>query len=193
LDARPERRSLSAKQNGQAARPGLPPPPAGWRAAGLEARDGAAMGRATLDHPGLCLAMAGAVTSFTGISPLCSANSSSASRADRESGQPHGFPLLLNHEKLGNLRDLLGRFYEGTYPRNWRRGWDSNPRARFWQARRFRGAPVMTTSVPLREIDSLTQSIIESVDGCFDRLRRKNSRIRLAQSSFRTPVATSTR
>jgi hypothetical protein len=33
----------------------------------------------------------------------------------------------------------------------WRRGWDSNPRARFWQARRFRGAPVMTTSVPLRE------------------------------------------
>src|SRR5579875_1400360 len=31
----------------------------------------------------------------------------------------------------------------------WRRGWDSNPRARFWQARRFRGAPVMTTSVPL--------------------------------------------
>ena len=33
----------------------------------------------------------------------------------------------------------------------WRRGWDSNPRARFWQARRFRGAPVMTASVPLRE------------------------------------------
>src|SRR5947209_19697974 len=32
----------------------------------------------------------------------------------------------------------------------WRRGWDSNPRAGY-PTRRFRGAPVTTTSVPLRE------------------------------------------
>src|SRR5580765_6710671 len=32
---------------------------------------------------------------------------------------------------------------------NWRRGRDSNPRAGY-PARRFRGAPVTTTSVPLR-------------------------------------------
>ena len=31
----------------------------------------------------------------------------------------------------------------------WRRGWDSNPRAAY-ATRRFRGAPVTTTSVPLR-------------------------------------------
>src|SRR6476659_9249368 len=31
----------------------------------------------------------------------------------------------------------------------WRRGWDSNPRAPY-RTRRFRGAPVTTTSVPLR-------------------------------------------
>src|SRR5687767_3302429 len=33
--------------------------------------------------------------------------------------------------------------------RDWRRGWDSNPRAGY-PTRRFRGAPVTTTSVPLR-------------------------------------------
>ena len=33
---------------------------------------------------------------------------------------------------------------------SWRRGWDSNPRYVFWTHRRFRVAPVMTTSVPLR-------------------------------------------
>ena len=37
-----------------------------------------------------------------------------------------------------------GRVSEG-----WRRGWDSNPRAGY-PTRRFRGAPVTTTSVPLR-------------------------------------------
>ncbi len=31
----------------------------------------------------------------------------------------------------------------------WRRGWDSNPRGGFWPPNRFRGGPVMTTSVPL--------------------------------------------
>jgi hypothetical protein len=31
----------------------------------------------------------------------------------------------------------------------WRRGWDSNPRAGY-PTTRFRGAPVTTTSVPLR-------------------------------------------
>src|SRR6476660_6573860 len=34
----------------------------------------------------------------------------------------------------------------------WRRGWDSNPRAPYG-TRRFRGAPVTTTSVPLREAE----------------------------------------
>src|SRR5215472_13806149 len=37
----------------------------------------------------------------------------------------------------------------------WRRGWDSNPRAPYG-TRRFRGAPVTTTSVPLRSADRTT-------------------------------------
>src|SRR5713101_3013947 len=36
--------------------------------------------------------------------------------------------------------------------KRWRRGWDSNPRAGY-PTRRFRGAPVTTTSVPLRSRD----------------------------------------
>jgi FtsX-like permease family protein len=36
---------------------------------------------------------------------------------------------------------------------SWRRGWDSNPRAGY-PTRRFRGAPVTTTSVPLRSVRS---------------------------------------
>jgi site-specific DNA recombinase len=42
--------------------------------------------------------------------------------------------------------DLLA---QGVETGNWRRGWDSNPRAGY-PTRRFRGAPVTTTSVPLR-------------------------------------------
>src|SRR5204863_5484107 len=42
--------------------------------------------------------------------------------------------------------DLL---VKGNETRNWRRGWDSNPRAGY-PTTRFRGAPVTTTSVPLR-------------------------------------------
>src|SRR6476620_8961046 len=38
---------------------------------------------------------------------------------------------------------------KASYLLIWRRGWDSNPRAGY-PARRFRGAPVTTTSVPLR-------------------------------------------
>ena len=41
-------------------------------------------------------------------------------------------------------------FVRGNETGNWRRGWDSNPRAPYG-TRRFRGAPVTTTSVPLRE------------------------------------------
>jgi hypothetical protein len=37
----------------------------------------------------------------------------------------------------------------GIMSEGWRRGWDSNPRAPYG-TRRFRGAPVTTTSVPLR-------------------------------------------
>ena len=39
-------------------------------------------------------------------------------------------------------------FAKGVESGNWRRGWDSNPRAGY-PTRRFRGAPVTTTSVPL--------------------------------------------
>ncbi len=49
-------------------------------------------------------------------------------------------------------RGLKMMIFRKLLKRQWRRGWDSNPRARFWQARRFRGAPVMTTSVPLRPV-----------------------------------------
>src|SRR5436190_10566830 len=49
---------------------------------------------------------------------------------------------------LSNINRLLSVIYE------WRRGWDSNPRAGY-PARRFRGAPVTTTSVPLRFVTSL--------------------------------------
>ena len=45
--------------------------------------------------------------------------------------------------------DLL---VKGNETGNWRRGWDSNPRAPYG-TRRFRGAPVTTTSVPLRSMD----------------------------------------
>src|SRR5436190_23646716 len=41
----------------------------------------------------------------------------------------------------------------------WRRGWDSNPRAGY-PTTRFRGAPVTTTSVPLRTFNYIaTQSL----------------------------------
>src|SRR5207249_4289441 len=42
---------------------------------------------------------------------------------------------------------LVSLLFIGVY--SWRRGWDSNPRAAY-ATRRFRGAPVTTTSVPLR-------------------------------------------
>ena len=41
------------------------------------------------------------------------------------------------------------RAWRGARRVEWRRGWDSNPRAGY-PTRRFRGAPVTTTSVPLR-------------------------------------------
>ena len=40
-------------------------------------------------------------------------------------------------------------FAKGNETGNWRRGWDSNPRAGY-PTNRFRGDPVTTTSVPLR-------------------------------------------
>src|SRR5690606_18365959 len=40
----------------------------------------------------------------------------------------------------------------------WRRGWDSNPRAGY-PTRRFRGAPVTTTSVPLRVVACANASL----------------------------------
>src|SRR5215468_10198495 len=48
---------------------------------------------------------------------------------------------LACHPEPASVASVLG---EG-----WRRGWDSNPRAPYG-TRRFRGAPVTTTSVPLR-------------------------------------------
>ena len=43
-------------------------------------------------------------------------------------------------------------FAQANETGNWRRGWDSNPRAGY-PTTRFRGAPVTTTSVPLRTFD----------------------------------------
>ena len=37
--------------------------------------------------------------------------------------------------------------------REWRRGWDSNPRTAFWAVIRFRVGPVTTSSVPLRRMN----------------------------------------
>src|SRR2546428_7340909 len=74
----------------------------------------------------------------------------------------------------------------------WRRGWDSNPRARFWQARRFRGAPVMTTSVPLRENYALESRAIESLKSSWRWLndsaaQRLNARLDGAMAHFSVP------
>jgi hypothetical protein len=47
------------------------------------------------------------------------------------------------------LRDISLQLIAVMGFNDWRRGWDSNPRAPY-RTRRFRGAPVTTTSVPLR-------------------------------------------
>src|SRR5690606_22595698 len=47
------------------------------------------------------------------------------------------------------LRASAGQPSHLIMSEGWRRGWDSNPRAAY-ATRRFRGAPVTTTSVPLR-------------------------------------------
>ena len=54
---------------------------------------------------------------------------------------------------LPTVASALSKRSEG-----WRRGRDSNPRAGY-PARRFRGAPVTTTSVPLRLLRSLLRSL----------------------------------
>ena len=54
----------------------------------------------------------------------------------------------------------------------WRRGWDSNPRAGY-PTRRFRGAPVTTTSVPLRIQFGGAEA--QLYGATVDRLSRKNS------------------
>jgi hypothetical protein len=53
------------------------------------------------------------------------------------------FAWILREYWLANRSSLTRHASEG-----WRRGWDSNPRAGY-PTRRFRGAPVTTTSVPL--------------------------------------------
>src|SRR5438046_10147366 len=74
-----------------------------------------------------------------------------------------GLVRVLRAYLLGELdkANAIARHIPGVD--EWRRGWDSNPRARFWQARRFRGAPVMTTSVPLRENYALESRATESL------------------------------
>jgi hypothetical protein len=85
----------------------------------------------------------------------------------------------------------------------WRRGWDSNPRARFWQARRFRGAPVITTSVPLRKsvavVIATMRLILRDSPGCFQvpvrlafRRSRKNCRRMAEHSAWRIPLSNTT-
>ena len=61
---------------------------------------------------------------------------------------PNGLPLSRfspGHELFETSRQAI----EDERLTGWRRGWDSNPRAGY-PTRRFRGAPVTTTSVPLR-------------------------------------------
>ncbi len=68
------------------------------------------------------------------------------------------FPIVplrpLGHLSTGSpkIGSLLYTFKSQTVNKIniWRRGWDSNPRYAFWAYRRFRVAPVMTASVPLR-------------------------------------------
>ena len=55
-----------------------------------------------------------------------------------------------SHGSFGQLNSLRQRSKRKR--RRWRRGWDSNPRAGY-PTRRFRGAPVTTTSGPLRSCD----------------------------------------
>ena len=49
------------------------------------------------------------------------------------------------------FRGYGGTAFAWITSEGWRRGWDSNPRAPYG-TRRFRGAPVTTTSVPLRVV-----------------------------------------
>jgi hypothetical protein len=51
--------------------------------------------------------------------------------------------------QFGAFHICLERTHRYLLATRWRRGWDSNPRAGY-PTRRFRGAPVTTTSVPLR-------------------------------------------
>ena len=56
----------------------------------------------------------------------------------------------------------------------WRRGWDSNPRAPYG-TRRFRGAPVTTTSVPLRSCAADAAALVDGRCTVSDRgVRRTN-------------------
>src|SRR5215208_6254843 len=72
----------------------------------------------------------------------------------------------LDHRMLLGTKELVQEWVRGAPTRlysmnlsvlfsviyGWRRGWDSNPRAGY-PTTRFRGAPVTTTSVPLRRLE----------------------------------------
>jgi hypothetical protein len=85
---------------------------------------------------------------------------------------------------------------------DWRRGWDSNPRAGY-PTTRFRGAPVTTTSVPLR-LSICTGAHAQVKPAPFGRYRRgsgrpltrrasKNSCITARHASSSTPPTASIR
>jgi hypothetical protein len=96
-------------------------------------------------------------TTFAKRSPTRPANRS-RERSERlaKVGPPSPNRSLRSLATEDNLRETLA--YAACQPKprakralgeGWRRGWDSNPRAGH-PTRRFRGAPVTTTSVPLR-------------------------------------------
>jgi hypothetical protein len=75
--------------------------------------------------------------------------------------------------------------------RDWRRGWDSNPRAGY-PTRRFRGAPVTTTSVPLRVRDRLGSGLQIIYADRQPSREPPASRPRLALDKRMTPPMTTT-
>src|SRR5687767_10477164 len=68
----------------------------------------------------------------------------------------------------------MGRKKSKQTAKKWRRGWDSNPRAGY-PTRRFRGAPVTTTSVPLRVVRRRTCQGKSASTYCSRRRRRVNT------------------
>src|ERR1035437_2081910 len=94
-------------------------------------------------------------------------------RAFRSQAWPHTWAPLHTITRENPLRPakLLK-----TKDRIWRRGWDSNPRAAY-ATRRFRGAPVTTTLVPLRGTEGQLLIVTEET-GCAKTRATRADRVR---------------